>query len=420
MKKVEFLLILDKEESYLGNYTSLIKTFELSNNSVCKGNDIIEYDGIDIKYKIDRIKNKSLIYDIIFEIETDEKEAVQKFETFINSYKTLIKQLNFIKNLEEIWNDIGAYYAELAYPEINQLENKMRYLISKFMYFQENYNWTSTHISDKLKMSGRETCETEGILFAVDFIKLTDILFNEYPIKKIDQLKKEINNKTSSIEAEILNDYLPQSNWDRYFEKHLDIKADTLKKLWKEIYMYRCTVAHNRNLSSKDYIQLHSKINKVSQMLDSAIEKIPKITLSQQQILLAEANSSIHIISNDEYFACLSRSNASAATSFNIKEYYPRLYQSMHCAKDLIEKRGFLTSNIHIARNILCSVAFDIFKKNDSNTYYHIGCFQGDYVESEDKEYFSFWRIEGKIVSPKNDSDYTILAEIICNYFEYL
>lgn len=276
----------------------------MSNNSVCKGNDIIEYDGIDIKYKIDRIKNKSLIYDIIFEIETDEKEAVQKFETFINSYKTLIKQLNFIKNLEEIWNDIGAYYAELAYPEINQLENKMRYLISKFMYFQENYNWTSTHISDKLKMSGRETSETEGILFAVDFIKLTDILFNEYPIKKIGQLKKEINNKTSSIEAEILNDYLPQSNWDRYFEKHLDIKADTLKKLWEEIYMYRCTVAHNRNLSSKDYIQLHSKINKVSQMLDSAIEKIPKITLSQQQILLVEANSSIHIISNDEYFAC--------------------------------------------------------------------------------------------------------------------
>lgn len=89
-------------------------------------------------------------------------------------------------------------------------------------------------------------------------------------------VKKEINNKTSSIEAEILNDYLPQSNWDRYFEKHLDIKADTLKKLWKEIYMYRCTVAHNRNLSSKDYIQLHSKINKVSQMLDSAIEKYPK------------------------------------------------------------------------------------------------------------------------------------------------
>lgn len=37
-------------------------------------------------------------------------------------------------------------------------------------------------------------------------------------------VKKEINNKTSSIEAEILNDYLPQSNWDRYFEKHLDIK----------------------------------------------------------------------------------------------------------------------------------------------------------------------------------------------------
>lgn len=53
------------------------------------------------------------------------------------------------------------------------------------MYFQENYNWTSTHISDKLKMSGRETSETEGILFAVDFIKLTDILFNEYPIKKL-------------------------------------------------------------------------------------------------------------------------------------------------------------------------------------------------------------------------------------------
>lgn len=68
-------------------------------------------------------------------------------------------------------------------------------------------------------------------------------------------------------------------------------------------------------------------------------------------------------IYHDEYFACLSRSNASAATSFNIKEYYPRLYQSMHYAKDLIEKRGFLTSNIHIARNILCSVAFDIFKK---------------------------------------------------------
>lgn len=65
-----------------------------------------------------------------------------------------------------------------------------------------------------------------------------------------------------------------------------------------------------------------------------------------------------------------------------------------------------------------CSVAFDIFKRNDSNTYYHIGCFQGDYIENEDKEYFSFWRIEGKIVSPKNDSDYTILTEIICNYFE--
>ncbi|MDE6251733.1 MAG: hypothetical protein K2M78_03720 [Lachnospiraceae bacterium] len=420
MKKVEFLLILDKEECYLGNYASLTKTFELSNSTVCKGNDTIEYDGINIKYIIDRIKNKSLIYDIIFEIENDDKDGVQKFETFINSYKALIKSLKFIKTLEEIWNDIGAYYAELAYPEINHLENKMRYLISKFMYFQENYNWTSTHISDKLKMSESERGKTEDILFAVDFIKLTDILFNEYPIKKIDQLKKEINNETSSIEVGIINDYLPKSNWDRYFEKHLDIKADTLKKLWKEIYMYRCIVAHNRNLSSKDYIQLHSKVEKVSLMLDNAIEKIPKITLSQQQILLAETNSSIHIISSDEYFACLNRSNASAATSFDIEEYYPKLYQSMLCAKDLIEKRGFLTSNIIVPRNILCSIAFDIFKKNDSNTYYHIGFFQGDYVENEDKAYFSFWRVEGKIVSPKNDSDYTILAEVICDYFEYL
>ena len=48
------------------------------------------------------------------------------------------------------------------------------------MYFQGIYNWSSTHISDKLKMSGRETNKTESILFAVDFIKLTDILFSEY------------------------------------------------------------------------------------------------------------------------------------------------------------------------------------------------------------------------------------------------
>lgn len=46
------------------------------------------------------------------------------------------------------------------------------------MYFQGIYNWSSTHISDKLKMSGRETNKTESILFAVDFIKLTDIPFN--------------------------------------------------------------------------------------------------------------------------------------------------------------------------------------------------------------------------------------------------
>ncbi|MBE0370994.1 hypothetical protein [Pseudoalteromonas aurantia] len=99
---------------------------------------------ITVKFRVetDNIPSNKERYFLIV-LENTKEDLVGEFSEVGNKIKEICKRINPESTvINVLWDDIGRHYAYLAYPLINDVENVMRKLISKFMLINVGMDWS--------------------------------------------------------------------------------------------------------------------------------------------------------------------------------------------------------------------------------------------------------------------------------------
>ena len=162
-----------------------------------------------------------------------------------------------------LWDDLGIHYSVLAYPIISKLENLLRKLITKFMLTNIGNEWTKETLPAEVKSAvDKNKRPNSNLLHQVDFIHLAEFLFKPYQSKLSSDLYSKLNNAKSleDLNIEDLKNYVPRSNWERYFKRVVACEDEFLSKRWSKLYELRCLIAHNNFINKQDF----DEINKIS------------------------------------------------------------------------------------------------------------------------------------------------------------
>ena len=65
------------------------------------------------------------------------------------------------------------------------------------------------------------------------------------------------------MKREDLLQYVPKSNWDRYFSNIVECEGEYILKRWNTLYELRCKIAHNKIVIKKDYERITCLIKEV-------------------------------------------------------------------------------------------------------------------------------------------------------------
>lgn len=281
-ENIEFCETPENLVSYLKSYSS----FSFNNNKISIRNAVNNF-----VYQVKPVKfgNKSRYFNLTMmnELEDDSK-AVEEFSSLISKIKDHFNAGSDKRvSVYAIWDDISYYYSRLAYPIINELENTMRKMILKFMIIGVGVDWyekmTPTEIKQKVGNRNSNSSIFQNILWEMDFIHLSKFLFENYRSKNINELDKIVKSAIEkSIDVNLLQDFLPNNNWSRYFQSHIESTPQQLQSYWEELYDLRNKVAHNRGVTKNDY----EKIRKYSELINTLSEAIEKIEAGS--IILSE------------------------------------------------------------------------------------------------------------------------------------
>lgn len=200
---------------------------------------------------------------------------------------------------EVLWDDVGIYYATMAFPMIIKIENLMRKLITKFMLVPVGMEFFNNIPNDINVRDNRDS--DSGFLHTIDFIELGKYIFAARPLKSTESLIKIINNLDENRFPENVNllDYQYNSYWNRYFkdiiEGCVDTDGDIIKAQWEDLYKLRCKIAHSRFLRKDEYNKIHDLYHTLSNTFNFAIDKLSNISLSSESKELISENMSSEI-----------------------------------------------------------------------------------------------------------------------------
>ena len=293
---IEYVIVIRNTGSYCETSDDFCKLLELDKNISIEKNKIKSTISdrelniiVDFSLKSGTIISKKQRYFnlklILFNSESI--DALSKLARKIRLIAEKIDPNNV--EINTIRDDIGSFYAVLAYPLIHEVENTMRSLISKFMIINVGVSWVNEAIHIDLKQKSKSDKRSiTNFIQNIDFIDLSDVLFKSYRKNEIAAIDHHISaiNKTEDIDIEFLKDGIPKSNWERYFSDLIPIKEIDLKNNWEKLYDIRNDVAHNRYISKERYQELESILNKVTPHLDSVLEKLDQLELGIEDIEL--------------------------------------------------------------------------------------------------------------------------------------
>lgn len=238
--QTEYIVVVKKSSPFCKN----VKTF----NNLLTAND-------DIEIKATKLHHKKIEVDYeIYESELNDKDLrffhlkftcsqidkINEFDELLKAVRTAAyKTDGQVKTLRD---DISFHYANESYPLIYEIENLMRRLIFQFLLTNVGEDWEKDALPKDLKdgIKKRKGGEKDvtSILHETDFIQLADCLFKPFPTKEVDFLYKQLEQakKISDLHLDNLKEFLPKSNWARYFSSLVDCEDTFLSKRWTELY----------------------------------------------------------------------------------------------------------------------------------------------------------------------------------------
>lgn len=283
--KVEYLVLIDSKEEFCKSVLSLNNLIQSYDGIVING-DSIKYNNLDFTYSVQLGDPESTDHRFFhFKIGNTKKEWKTEFQEFLKLIRTVLAKVSG-QPVEVLNDDLSSSLCIAAYPVIHNIENKMRKLITKFMLTNIGLGWakdrTPKEVSESIKSSKSKAA---NFLYEVDFIQLSNFLFNNYASLDSKKIVEKIN-KAKSIEdlnLEELREFVPQSNWDRYFATIVDCSNEFLEKRWQRLYEIRNKIAHNRLITGDEFEELKVLVKEVDEKIQTAIDNLDKIHVSNEQ-----------------------------------------------------------------------------------------------------------------------------------------
>lgn len=279
---VEYLISINSKNKF-----NSCSTEEAFKNLLCSNSDIeikgnkINYKNIKIEYTIQLSKKENVnFFHMIFKC-LDIK-GLKLYEEFLRGIKNILDKVSD-EGIIVLWDDISVHYCKQAYPLINEVENLMRKLLTKFMMINVGEEWDKLNISTEIRQNISKNKKKLGrydYLYETDFITLSEFLFKEYPNITYENFNKKIKKLSNPSDFDI-NEIIRRSNWDRYFKAIVKCEGEFLNKRWKELYELRCKVAHNNTLERSEYESIIKLVNEVKPNLEEVIEKLDKVKLDE-------------------------------------------------------------------------------------------------------------------------------------------
>lgn len=282
----EYLIIIDKETS--SGFYSLC-------DSIPRFNEVLEKNRKNLKIT----KNKLSIDDNLYKysVKKGQVKGKDQFffhitlefnndEEFLNNYRSLLRDIKniFHQNqtiVETLRDDLSFYYSQLSYSLIHKIENLMRKFITYFMITNVGKNWVneSSPIQIKEALDKSKRKQYIDVLQQLDFIHLGDFLFKAYSKQNISYLFEKIKISDGNISTDDIKDYIPQSNWDKYFKEKVDCDDVYLKKRWEQLYELRNKIAHSSHFTLGDYEDIQNLVSEIEEKLEKAFSNIDAIEL---------------------------------------------------------------------------------------------------------------------------------------------
>lgn len=292
--KTEVLILVPDDEQFCCSksaFDSFLKVdalLTISGRKIAYKRTPRSKDIISAKYKVEtnNVSTKNERY-FLLAIESDDDQKIDEFSELSERVKTIVERISPGKTkVNTIWDDVGRHYAEKAYPIINEVENLMRKLISKFMLINVGVNWSEDAMIPDLMKKIENYDEAEPYLndlYKLDFIHLNQVLFDKKRDISLDDLDKILSKtKFDEKDQDLIKKYIPRSNWEKYFSDLIDEKEDSLKDKWKRLYKLRNKVAHNRYVKKSDFEQIKGLSNNIKSVIDKASAKLVEIDLTEE------------------------------------------------------------------------------------------------------------------------------------------
>ena len=123
-------------------------------------------------------------------------------------------------------------------------------------------------------------------------------LFNEYSLKSNISELTSLVDKNNNVPYQSVTQFIPKSNWDRYFKNIVSVDGVHLKKQWDRLYELRCKIAHNNFFTVSDYNEVIQIVNDLKPSIEMAINTLDDISVkSTDKEMISESYA---IASNEQ------------------------------------------------------------------------------------------------------------------------
>lgn len=283
--RVEYLITVDQNDPFcstVNSFNNLLRTID----GLTMSGSLIEYKTLQIQYEVqlgEITTDKHRFFHV--KLICNDKEQLELYEGFLRAIRTVLHRASN-KPVYVLWDDIGFYFAQLAYPVVYEIENIMRKLITKFMLTTAGIAWTNDSIPQEVAESIRTKASKNSFnyLYETDFIQLSNFLFKEYTSMNTKNFTDRIRSAKAlqDLQLEELKLIVPRSNWERYFSKIVNCESDYLRLRWDKLYERRNQVAHNKSINKGEFDEITRLIGEIRPKLQEAISKLDQITVSPE------------------------------------------------------------------------------------------------------------------------------------------
>ena len=151
MLLVEYLVFNDKKTIKSADADSF-NHFLQSDPEIKINNNQLTYLGFTAEYKIE-MGQVGTSGDVYFHLKfgCGNKEEIEEFNSLLKAVKSVLNVS--AKTLQILFDGISLFYSKQAYPDISEIENLMRKLITKFMMINVGVDWTKDRVPEDVRKS---------------------------------------------------------------------------------------------------------------------------------------------------------------------------------------------------------------------------------------------------------------------------